>query len=114
MIASGGGGQVGNGVKIFLSIDMVGGLVVDVIGGVVAGTRGGGLQLAQFLMGGGKKGIELGPGLVGWIPSFPQLAISIEHSSLEYQLICNSNGLQQGVRGIPGRRVLDDAFGLID
>ena len=114
MIASGGGGQVGNGFNIFLSIYMVGGLVVDVIGGVVAGTHGGGLRLAQFLMGGGKKGIEIGPGLVGWIPSFPQLAISIENSSLEYQLICNFDDLQQGVRGIPGRSVLDEAFGLID
>ena len=30
------------------------------IGGVVAGTRSGGLRLTQFLVGGGKKGLELG------------------------------------------------------
>ena len=63
-------------------------------------------------MGGGKK-IELGPGLVGWIPSFSQLAIVIEHSSLEYQLIYDTDGLQWGVQGIPGRGVLDGAFDLI-
>ena len=93
---------------------MVGSLVVDVIGSVIAGTRGGGLLLAQFLMGGGKKVLELGPDLVGWIPSFPQLAIVVENSSLEYQLICDANNLQRGVRGIPGRSVLDGAFDLID
>ena len=43
MIASGGGGQVGNGVDIFLSIDIVGGVLADMIGGMVAGTRGVGL-----------------------------------------------------------------------
>ena len=86
-IASGGCGQVGNGVKIFLSIDIVGGVLVDMIGGVVAGNRSGGLRLAQLLMGGGKKGLELGPGLVGWVPSFPHLTIVIGHSSLEYHLI---------------------------
>ena len=43
-IASGGSGQVGNGVNSFLPIDMVGSLLVDMIGGVVSGTRGGGLQ----------------------------------------------------------------------
>ena len=87
---------------------------IDMIGGMVAGTCGGGLQLAQFLMGGGKKGLGLGPGLVGWFPSFPHLEIVIEHSSLEYQLICNSDALQRGVRGIPGRGVLRGAFDLIN
>ena len=93
---------------------MVGSLLVDMIGGVVAGTRGGGLLLAQFLMGDGKKGLELGPGLVGWVPSFPLLAIVIKHSSLDYQLICDADNLQRGVRGIPGRGVLDSAFDLIN
>ena len=55
MIVSGDGGQFGNGVDSFLSIDMVGSMLADMIGGVVAGTRGGGLQPVQFLMGGGKK-----------------------------------------------------------
>ena len=93
---------------------MVCGLVVAVIGGVIANTHGGELRLKQFLVGGGKKSLELGPGLVGWIPSFPQLETVVEHSSLEYQLICNANNLQQGVRGIPGLGVLNGAFGLID
>ena len=84
------------------------------IGGVVARTRGGGLLLAQFLMGGGKKGLELGTGLAGWVPSFPQLSIVIEHSSLEYQFICNAGDLQWGVRGIPSLGVLNGAFDLID
>ena len=70
-IASGGGGQVGNGIDSFLSIYMVGGVLVDMIGGVVSGTRGGGLRLAQFLMGSGKNVFELVPGLVGWVPLFP-------------------------------------------
>ena len=48
------------------------------IGGVVAGTSGGGLRFAQFLMGGGKEGFEMGPGLVGWILLLPKLAIVIE------------------------------------
>ena len=61
-----------------------------------------------------KKGLELGPGLVGWILSFPQLAIVVEHFSLEYQLICDAKDLQWGVRGILGRGVLDSAFNLID
>ena len=93
---------------------MVGSLLVDMIGGVVVGTRGGGLPLAQLLMGGGKKGLELGPGLVGWVPSFPLLAIVIKHSSLDYQLICDADDLQRGVQGIPGRFVLDSPFNLID
>ena len=78
VIASDGVGQVGNGVDSSLSIDMVGSMLVDMIGGMVAGTRSGGLQLTQILMGGGKKGFELGPGIVNWVPSFPQLAIVIE------------------------------------
>ena len=114
MIARGGGFQVGNGVNSFPYIHMVGGLVVDMIGNVVAGNHGGGLQLAQFLMGGGNKGLELGPGLVGWIPSFPQLAIVIEHSILGYQLLFDADDLQRGVQGIPGHGVLDGAFDLID
>ena len=77
-ITSGGSGQVGNGDDIFLSIDMVGGVLANMIGGVLAITRGGGLRFAQFLMSGGKGGFELGPGLVGWIPSLPNLAIVIE------------------------------------
>ena len=93
---------------------MVGDLVVDMIGGVVYGTRGCSLQLAHCLVSGGKKSFELGPGLVRWIPSFPQLAIVIENSSLEYQLICDAEDLQRGVRGITCRSVLDDAFNLID
>ena len=92
---------------------MVGGLVVNMIGGVVAGTRGGGLQLAQFLVGGGKKSIELGTGIVGWILSFPLIAIIVEQSSLEYQLICNADDLQQGVQGIPVRGILNGAFNLV-
>ena len=78
VIASSDSGQIGNSVNSFLSIDMVGGVLADMIGGVVAGTRGGGLQLAQFLIGRDKKGLELGPGLVGLIPSLPKLAIVIE------------------------------------
>ena len=70
-ITGGGSGQVGNGVDSFLSIDMVGGVLADMIGGVVSGTRGGGLRLAQFLMGSGKNVFELVPGLVGWVPLFP-------------------------------------------
>ena len=54
-IARGGGGQVCNVVDSFLSIYLVGGLVVNKICGVVAGTRGGGLRLSQFLVGGCKK-----------------------------------------------------------
>ena len=77
-IASGGGGKVGNDVNSFISIDMVGGVLVNMIGGLVAGNRGGGLRLAQFLMEGGKKGFKLGPVLFGWVPSFPQLATVIE------------------------------------
>ena len=77
-IASSGGGQVGNGVDSFLLIDKVGGVLVDMIGSVVASTRSGGLQLTQFLMGGGKNVFELGPGLVRWVPSLPKLAIVIE------------------------------------
>ena len=82
-IARGGVGQVCNGVNSFLSIYMVGGLVVNMIDGVVAGTCGDSLRLVQFLVGGGKK-IELGPGLICWILLFPLLAIVVEHSSLEY------------------------------
>ena len=44
---------------------MVGSVLVGMIGGMVARKRSGGLRLAQFLMGGDKKGLELGPGLVG-------------------------------------------------
>ena len=54
-IAIGGSGQIGNGVGSFLSIDMVGGVLVAMIGGAVSGTCSGGLRLAQFLMGIGKK-----------------------------------------------------------
>ena len=93
---------------------MVGGLLVDMIGGPVSGTRVSGFRRAQFLMGGGKKGLELVPGLVGWVLSFPLLTIVIEHSSLEYQLICDANNLQRGVRGIPVRCVLNGAFDFID
>ena len=93
---------------------MVSGLVVNKICGVLAGTRGVGLKLAQFLVGNGKKYIELGPGLVGWIPSFPLLAVLGEHSSLEYQLICDADDLQWGVRGIPSRGVIDSAFDFVD
>ena len=77
-IASGGGGQVGNGVDSILLVDMVGGVLANMIGGVVAGTSGGGLQFMQFLMGGDKEGFELGPGLVGWIMLLPRLTIVIE------------------------------------
>ena len=70
--------------------------------------------LEQFLMGSGKKGLELGPGLVSWIPSFPHLAIVVEYSSMEYQLICDADDLQRGVQGIPGCGVLDGTFELID
>ena len=77
-IASGGGGQVGNGVYSILLIDMVVGVSADMIGGVVDGTSSGGLQFTQFLMGGGKEGFELGPGIVGWIISLPKFAIVIE------------------------------------
>ena len=41
--------------KNVLSIGMVGGVLADMIGGVVAGTHGGGLRLAQFLIGGEKS-----------------------------------------------------------
>ena len=57
---------------------MVGGVLVDMVYNVVARDRGGGLQHAYLLVVGGKKGFELGPGLVGWVPSIPQLAIFIE------------------------------------
>ena len=67
--------------------------MVNKIYGMVAGTRGGGLQLAQFLVGSCKKHLEFGPDLVGWIPSFPLLAVVGEHSSLKYQLICDANNL---------------------
>ena len=83
------------------------------IGGVVASTRSGGLKHAQFLVCGGKN-LEFGPGLVGWIPSFPLLAVVVEHFSLEYQLICDADKFQWVVRGIPGRGVLDGAFDLVD
>ena len=86
-IASGGSVQVCNRVDSFLSIHLVGSLVVNKLCGMVAGTRGGGLQLAQFLVGGCKKDFEFGPGLVGWIPSFLLLAVVGEHTSLKYQLI---------------------------
>ena len=76
-----GGGQFCNGVDSFLSIYLVGGLVVNKICGVVAGTCGVGLRLAQFLVGGGKKYLELGPVLVGWIPFFSLLAVVGEHFS---------------------------------
>ena len=61
-------------------------------------------------MGDEKKGLELGPGLVGWVSLFPQLTIVIEHSSLEYQLIYNADNLKRGVWGIPGHGVIDGAF----
>ena len=54
-LLDGGGGQIGNDVDSLLLIDIVGGVLVDMIGGVVSGTRSGGLQLAQFLMGCEKK-----------------------------------------------------------
>ena len=57
---------------------MVGSVLANMIGGVVADTFGGGLQFAQFLMGGGKEGLELGPGLVVWITLLPKLTIIIE------------------------------------
>ena len=84
VIARGGGVQVCNGAKSFLPIYMVGDLVVNMIGGVLACTCGGGLRLAQFLVGGDEKYLEVVPGLVGWIPSFPLLAVVAEHSSLGY------------------------------
>ena len=74
---------------------MVGGMLADMIGGVVAGTSGGGLRFAQFLMGGGKEGFEMGPGLFGWILLLPNLAIVIELSSLENQLKSDANNLQR-------------------
>ena len=61
-----------------------------------------------------KKYLELNPGLVGWILSFPLLAVVGEHSSLKYQLICDANDLKRGVQGIPGRGVLDSALDLVD
>ena len=94
-IARGGGDQVCNGVDSFLPIYVVGGLVADNICGVVAGTRGGGLRLAHLLVGGGKKYLELGVGLLGWIPSFPLLAVVGEHSSLKYHLVCDVNDCKQ-------------------
>ena len=93
---------------------MVGGVLVDIIGGVVSGTRGGGLQLVQSLMDGGKKSLEMGPGIIGWLLLFLQLAIVIEHSSLENQLICDANNFQRDVWGIPGHGILYGAFDLID
>ena len=60
------------------------------------------------------KKLELGPGLVGWTPSFPLLTVVIEHSSSKYQLICNADNLQRGVWGITVRGVLDGAFKLVD
>ena len=57
---------------------MVGGVLVNMIGNILAGTSGGGLRFAQFLMGGGKKGFELGPDIFGWVPLFTKLAIVIE------------------------------------
>ena len=88
--------------------------MVNMICGVVAGTRSGVLQLAQFLVGGDKKYLELGPGLVGWIPYFPLLAVVREIFSLKYRLICYDDDLQRGVRSIPCRGVLDGAFDLVD
>ena len=113
-IARGGGGQVCNAVDSFLFIYLVGGLVVNKICGVVSSTRGSGLQLAQFLVGGCKKYLEFGPGLVGWIPYFPLLSVVGEHTSLKYQLICDADNLQRSVRGIPSRGVLDDVFNFVD
>ena len=57
-IARGGGVQVFNGSKSFLPICMVGGLVVNMISCVVACTCGGGLRLAQFLVGGDEKTLK--------------------------------------------------------
>ena len=113
-IARGGCGQVRNGIKSFLSIYLVGGLVVNKICDVVAGNRGGGLRLAQLLVGGCKKDLEFGPGIVSWIPSFSLLAVVGEHTSLKYQLICNADDLQRGVWGITCRGILDGAFYLVD
>ena len=113
-IAPSGGGQVCNGVNSFMLIYLVGGLVVNNICGMVTDTHSGGLRLAQFLVGGCKKKLEFGPGLVGWIPSFPLLAVVGVNSSLKYQLVCDVNNLQQGIRGIPCRGVLGGAFNLVD
>ena len=88
--------------------------MVNKICGVVSGTPGCGLQLAQFLVGGCKKDLEFGPGLVVWIPSFPLLAVVGEYTSLKHQLICDSDNLQRGVRGISFRSVLDGAFDLVN
>ena len=74
-IARGGCGQVRNGIKSFLSMYLLGGLVVNKICDVVAGNRGGGLRLAQLLVGGCKKDLEFVAGLVSWILSFPLLAV---------------------------------------
>ena len=114
VIARSGGGQVCNDVDSFLLIYMVGGLVVNKSCGMVAGTCDGGLRFAELLVGGEKKYLELNPGLVGWILSFPLLAVVGEHSSLKYQLICDANDLKRGVQGIPGRGVLDSALDLVD
>ena len=88
--------------------------MVNNICGVVSGTRGGVLRLAQFLVGGCKKDLEFGPGLVVWIPYFTLLSVVGERTSLKYQLICDSEDLQRGVRGITFHSVLDDAFDLVN
>ena len=88
--------------------------MVNNICGVVSGTRGGFLRLAQFLVGGCKKDLEFGLGLVGWIPYFTLLSVVGERTSLKYQLICDSEDLHRGVRGITFHSVLDDAFDLVN
>ena len=80
MIVSGDGGQFGNGVDSFLSIDMVGSMLADMIGGVVFGTCGGGWQLAQFMMGGGKKVLNWVQVLLAWYRFFHSLQLPLTNS----------------------------------
>ena len=92
--------------------------MVEQLIGVVArlkdGTGCSGLRLPSFLVGSGKKFLEVCPGIdIRWLAS-PELAVVVEESGLENELKCNSDNLGRGVWRVSGGGVVNRIFDLID
>ena len=116
-----GGGEGGNGSAIGISgsgqtCNGVGSLVVLVNGvGRRAGNGGGavhvagrgGLQIAPFLVGSGKEGLEFCPRLVVRRCPLPVFAVLDEHSCLKDELECVGYDLDWGVGIVACIRIFD-------
>ena len=73
------------------------GRLIGVVGRLENGTSCGCLRLPPFLVGGGEKFLEVGPGLEAlWLAS-PELAVVVKETVLEHELKSNSNDLGRGV-----------------